>query len=456
MSHRRRYLERELAVSCGPLRNVARLASSGVLGGYVVFEKHGRYQVCADPLAEIRLDGDRLRAWYDGESVTDERTADPLRRIGRCLDALPVESWRAYGWTAFELGCALAGVPVGEQRLAHLVVPRVEVELTEGHARVRALTAQALDTVTGLLTASETPAPAATPRRVDTDQSGAQTYQAAVRLAVEDIRAGRLQKVILSRTVPVDFDVDLVATYVHGRENNTPARSFLLDLDGTTAAGFSPETVLETEGGHVTTQPLAGTRRRSADPAETRRLRAELYASDKEILEHAVSVKTSVEELGTVCRPGSVRVADFMGIRERGSVQHLASRVSGDLAPGSDVWDAFAATFPAVTASGIPKAAAYECLRRLETEPRGLYAGAVLTVDSDGAMDAALVLRTVYQSGDRTWLRAGAGIVEQSDPEREYEETREKLESVSRYLVPAAPGGRSGARADVYAEAGAA
>jgi salicylate synthetase len=137
-----------------------------------------------------------------------------------------------------------------------------------------------------------------------------------------------------------------------------------------------------------------------------------------------------------VCAPGTVRVADFMSVKERGSVQHPASDVVGRLADGRTSWDAFAALFPAVTASGIPKAAACDMIRRSESGERGLYSGAVLTVDADGAIDAALVLRSVFRRNGRTWLRAGAGIVAQSTPERELEETVEKLRSVSRFLVP--------------------
>jgi salicylate synthase len=143
------------------------------------------------------------------------------------------------------------------------------------------------------------------------------------------------------------------------------------------------------------------------------------------------------DELRAVCDAGSVQVTDFMAVEERGSVQHLASRVSGQLKQGSNAWHAFAGLFPAVTASGIPKAMACELIRRYEPQPRDLYSGAVLTVDEDGSLDAALVLRAVFQQSGRTWLRAGAGIVEPSTPDREFEETCEKLRSISRFLVPA-------------------
>lgn len=138
-----------------------------------------------------------------------------------------------------------------------------------------------------------------------------------------------------------------------------------------------------------------------------------------------------------MCQPGTLVVDEFMAVLERGSVQHLASRVSGRLALGHDGWDALAAVFPAITATGVPKAAAFAAIRSYEPEPRGLYSGAVISADADGSLDAALVLRTAFQRDGRTWLRAGAGIVGASRPERELEETREKLRSVSRFLVPA-------------------
>ena len=126
-----------------------------------------------------------------------------------------------------------------------------------------------------------------------------------------------------------------------------------------------------------------------------------------------------------------------MDVVERGSVQHLASQVTGRLAAGRDGWDALGAIFPTATASGVPKQAACDLIAADESEPRGLYGGAVLTADASGALDAGLVLRSVQRRDGRTWLRAGGGIVEASRPERELEETREKLRSVAGFLVPA-------------------
>lgn len=274
-------------------------------------------------------------------------------------------------------------------------------------------------------------------RTEDVIAVGTAAYGRAVSRTVRDIRAGLLEKAVVSRQVPLPAEPrpDFPATYLAGRRANTPARSYVLDLGGYRAAGFSPETVLEVEDdGRVSTQPLAGTRALGADPAENERRRAELLSDPKEIHEHAVSVRLAWEEMAAVCRPGSVVVEEYMAVRPRGSVQHLASRVTGRLRPDAGPWDAFASLFPAITATGVSKRAALQALARHEEGPRGLYGGAVFRGSTSGALDAALVLRTLIGAGDEAWLRAGAGVTAQSSPERETEETCEKLRSVAPYL----------------------
>lgn len=343
---------------------------------------------------------------------------------------------RACGWVSFELSQAHRDAVAAEDVLAWFLVPEREVVVDGGTALLRAADAAELDRLERRLRA----ATAAEPVSADADllEHGAEEYRAGVRDAVAEIRAGRLDKVILSRPVPVPGEIDLAATYLAGRRANTPARSFLLRLGGWEAAGYSPEIVAKVGPGRVvTTQPLAGTRALAGDSEVDGALRAELYRDAKEVYEHAISVRLAAQELDGVCAPGSVRVAEFMHVEERGSVQHLASELSGVLRADADAWDALAALFPAVTASGIPKEPAGALIRRLEREERGLYSGAVVAVDGD-ELDAALVLRSVYRKDGRTWLRAGAGVVADSDPDRELEETREKLRSVCRHLVPAA------------------
>lgn len=441
---RYRSAQTELPADGDPLLWVAKLAESELFDQYVVYEREGDYCFAGGALGEIVVGRSGIRRRWLTEEIVEPLGRHPLRQVGEKLAQLDAEGWRAHGWMAFEFSHLYTDRPdrAGEADLLHLAVPHTEVRLCEGHAEVRAADRETLDAVLDLLAEPVSPAPAA-PRPIEvSDVSG--SYPRLVARAIEQIRSGAdLQKVILSRSVPVPFPVDFVATYVHGRRHNTPARSFLLHLGGRRVAGFSPETVAEVSAdGEVVTQPLAGTRARGLGGAEDERLRAELLADPKEISEHVLSVKLAEEEMATVCRPGTVSVRDLLSVRRRGSVQHLGSSVHGLLADGATAWDVLRAVFPAVTASGIPKLPAYECITRLESGHRGIYSGAVVQASSDGSLDAALVLRSVFEEDGRSWLRAGAGILAGSTPARELEETCEKLRSVAPYVVPAQPAAR--------------
>ncbi|WP_342021634.1 salicylate synthase [Corynebacterium bovis] len=263
---------------------------------------------------------------------------------------------------------------------------------------------------------------------------GGDAYRATVTRAVEEIRAGRYEKVIISRRVTVPGRPDIPATYRAGRAANSPARSFAFEWPELSAAGFSPEIVVSVDAdGLVTTEPLAGTRALTGDPEEDRRLHDDLVTDDKEIAEHCLSVRDAMEEVGSVC--DGARVDEFMAVRRRGSVQHLASTVRGRLAGGRDRFDALGVLFPAVTASGIPKREALDAVHRLEPVARGMYAGAFVVLGADGSLETALSLRTVYATDRAAWVQAGAGIVRSSRPEREFTETCEKLGSVAPYVV---------------------
>jgi salicylate synthase len=424
--------------------------AKGSAGPYMVYENDGIVCWAEGEKATVTVrDGGGAVLASGGEHREFDRGPSPLDAVGRALESLPYSGWRAYGWLSFELSHALhmpESVPPGTP-LVHLTVPRWEIRLGRDTAELRADDDAELDALRDRLAGAIRDGEAEPPPErlaVDADGHDAETYEKAVGAALREIRAGRLEKVILSRTVPIDGGLDLPATYLVGRRGNSPARSFLLRLGGWEAAGFSPEIVVRvTANGQVVTQPLAGTRAFRGHAASDEARRRELYRDAKEVYEHAISVRLAAAELGTVCEPGTVHVGDFMSVKERGSVQHLASELSGRLCAGTSPWDALANLFPAVTVSGIPKTAACELIRRHEGTDRGLYGGAVLTADFDGTIDAALVLRTVFRRHGQTWLRAGAGIVAQSSPERELEETREKLRSVSRFLVPAARGAGS-------------
>ncbi|MBF6076039.1 nocobactin biosynthesis salicylate synthase NbtS [Nocardia beijingensis] len=422
-----------------PAAAMSRLAGADRFGEYVMYERPGEWVFAADPIGSVELDVRELRVTWEGETTTSRWEGNPAGVIDRALGALPLDGRNAYGWIGFEF-CAwtLDATRHLDPRttLAHLMVPRIEVRVGASGVRVSGATPSETGDIHDLIAQSQNAElPQAHPADIRVDPTG---YRDRVAEAVGEIQAGRYQKVILSRKVDLPFAVDIPATYRLGRAHNTPARSFLLRLGGLEAAGFSPELVASVDDDRVvTTEPLAGTRAFGRGAAADLAARADLITDPKEIVEHAISVQTSFSEIAAVADPGTPAVSDFMAVRERGSVQHLASTVRGRLAADRSSWDALEALFPSVTASGIPKREGVDSVFRLDHDPRGLYSGAVVTVSPTGALEATLVLRAVYQNAEGAWLRAGAGIVGQSRPEREFEETCEKLGSIAPYVVKA-------------------
>jgi salicylate synthetase len=422
-----------------PAAAMSRLAGADRFGEYVMYERPEEWVFAADPIGSVELDVRELRVTWEGRTTTSAWQGNPAGVLDRALAALPLEGRNAYGWIGFEF-CAwtLDATEHLDSRttVAHLMIPRIEVRVGEFGVRISGATPAETGDIHDLIAQSQdTELPRAHPADIRIDPTG---YRDRVAEAVGEIQAGRYQKVILSRKVDLPFAVDVPATYRLGRAHNTPARSFLLRLGDLEAAGFSPELVASVDEQRVvTTEPLAGTRAFGRGATADLAARADLVTDPKEIVEHAISVQTSFAEIAAVADPGTPAVSDFMAVRERGSVQHLASTVRGRLAAGRSSWDALEVLFPSVTASGIPKRAGVDSVFRLDHDPRGLYSGAVVTVSPTGALEATLVLRAVYQNTEGAWLRAGAGIVGQSRPEREFEETCEKLGSIAPYVVKA-------------------
>lgn len=408
---------------------------------YLVYEHSGEWTLAFGVAALIELDAGELRVTRDGVTVRRAWSGGPGAALGEAVDLLLLEAEQLFGWIAFEFGTyrhGLQGRLAAGTPLARLFWPSTRIRICDNEIHYSGATPEQIRLVEEMLAGTIPAAGAARPVdvRVDTAQ-----YRDRVARAVGEIAAGHYDKVILSRRYDVPFAVDFPATYRRGRLGNTPARSFLLHLAGIRALGFSPELVAAVTGdGAVITEPLAGTRAFGRGAEHDRRARTELETDTKEIVEHVISVRTSLQEIGEVAEPGSAVVRDFMTIRERGSVQHLGSTVAGTLGPERNRMDALEALFPAVTASGIPKARGIDAIMRLDENPRGLYSGAVVKFSSDGGMDAALVLRAAYEREGQTWLRAGAGIIAGSTPDREFEETCEKLGTLAPFLVPRAGG----------------
>jgi salicylate synthetase len=436
---------RELHAPRDPAGAAVLLASAGLDEQYALYERDGVWHVAVGASVTLTADARHTTVRAAGRNWVVPTAGQPLDHVAEALAELGAAhagGRHAYGWATFELAHLLHGDPAaaGSQPLIHLMLPSADITLSPGRALVLAVDYSWADRIAALLGNAPTVAPAGTGRLPAIESllrtSGAE-YQRDVAAIIADIRAGRIDKAVLSRAValPEGTRLDLAASYLAGRRANTPARSFLLDLGGWHVAGFSPETVVEVDArGRVTTQPLAGTRALGPDPTQNQRLRTELLSDSKEVHEHAISVRLACSELAAVCQPDTVAIEQFMTVSERGSVQHLASRVAGQLENGRGPWPAFAALFPAITATGVPIKAALAALAEREREPRGLYGGTVFLAHTDGSLDAALVLRTVFHRDGRTWLRAGAGVMGQSTPDREYEETCEKLRSVAPYL----------------------
>lgn len=249
----------------------------------------------------------------------------------------------------------------------------------------------------------------------------------AVTLARHYIEAGDIFQVVLSQRLELLGPApDSLEFYRALRMTNPSPYLFHLDFGDLAVVGSSPEVMVRLRGRRAEVRPIAGTRPRGRNPEEDRRLQAELLADPKERAEHVMLVDLGRNDLGRVCRYGSVHVPEQMVIEEYSHVSHLVSLVRGELAAGRDAIDLLQATFPAGTVSGAPKVRAMEIIEALEPVRRGVYAGAVGYIGYDGNLDTCITIRTGLFREGRLYVQAGAGIVADSIPEREYQETLHK------------------------------
>jgi anthranilate synthase component 1 len=253
------------------------------------------------------------------------------------------------------------------------------------------------------------------------------TFKSSVAEAVRQIRAGEAIQVVLSRRLELGFHGDPFDLYRALRSVSPAPYMFFLEFPEVALAGSSPEMLVRVEGDAAQVSPIAGTRRRGSDPEEDARLEAELRSDAKERAEHVMLVDLGRNDLGRVCRPGSVHVPRLMEVERFSHVMHLVSVVTGRLRADVDALDAFAACFPAGTVSGAPKIRAMELIEEMETVRRGAYAGAVAHIaPGAAALDACITIRTMVIRRGRVFVQAGAGVVTASLPERELAETQEK------------------------------
>jgi len=257
----------------------------------------------------------------------------------------------------------------------------------------------------------------------------ANEFEAQVVQAKEAILNGEVFQVVLSHSMEMKTNQDPLILYRRLRQSNPSPYLFLMQLDGFSVVGASPETLVKVEKGQVIVKPIAGTRPRGVTLDEDARFQVELMADPKERAEHTMLVDLGRNDVGRVSVGGSVQVRSFMKVERFSSVMHLVSEVTGRVREDMDMFAVFQACFPAGTLSGAPKIRACELIAKLEGRRRGLYGGAVGYFGVDGSMDFAIAIRTMVHKDDCVYVQAGAGVVHDSIPRKEHEECLHKAVS---------------------------
>jgi anthranilate synthase component 1 len=265
-------------------------------------------------------------------------------------------------------------------------------------------------------------------------------YEQAVLRAKEYIKAGDIFQVVPSQRFETRINVEPYEIYRALRLVNPSPYMYFLRCGETTVVGASPEVMVRLEGGRIDLRPIAGTRRRGATEEEDRSLAEELLADPKERAEHIMLVDLGRNDVGRVSEPGSVKVSELMVIERYSHVMHIVSNVRGSLSGGKDAYDVIRACFPAGTVSGAPKIRAMEIIDELEPTRRGPYAGAVGYFGFSGNMDTCITIRTLIIKDDVAYIQAGGGVVADSDPTAEYQETVNKAKAMMRAVEMAEKG----------------
>jgi anthranilate synthase component 1 len=261
-----------------------------------------------------------------------------------------------------------------------------------------------------------------------------ESFLSRVRKAKEYIRDGEIIQVVLSNRARLRTDRSPSEVYRVLRALNPSPYMYLLKMGDLSVVGSSPEILVRLEGDLVQLRPIAGTRPRGATPEEDRRLEAELLSDPKEIAEHVMLVDLGRNDVGRVAEWGSVKVDELMSVERYSHVMHIVSNVVGRLRKGLSAFDVLRAAFPAGTVAGAPKVRAMQIIEELEPFRRGVYAGAVGYFDLQGSMDFCITIRTIVLRNGEALIQAGAGIVADSDPEKEWEEIRSKARILFRAI----------------------
>jgi anthranilate/para-aminobenzoate synthase component I len=360
-------------------------------------------------------------------------TGDPLDLVRQLVRELPRGSWPDEGAVVGALAYDYARprrAARAAPRLVAMAVDRLGV-VEDGRSIAAAPTGAAFDVPLEIADA-EVPSPLAA-RPIDLlhySNLSREEYRRRVRRLREHIAAGDIYQANLSQQFRLRWPRTGLALYERLRALSPAPFAGYFRVGGLELVSASPERLLEVSGDRASTRPIAGTRPRSADPDADRALAAELLLSDKERAEHLMLVDLERNDLGRVARMGSVEVDELMTVEAYSHVRHIVSNVQARLAPGRDALDALAALFPGGTITGVPKIRCMELLDEIEQVPRGFYTGSLFYVTPSGRLDANILIRSAVVARGTVTFHTGGGIVADSDPDLEYEETLHKAEGM--------------------------
>jgi anthranilate synthase component 1 len=466
---------REILLDCDTPVSAYRKIQEGA-GGFLLEsveggEKWAAYSFLgAAPRTLLRIRGRRVEIERDGEISNVEEAPDPLGVVERLLGSrrpagtagLPRFFGGAVGYLGYDMVRHWERLPARApddlevpdgllwltdslivfDNLKHKVRVLALAEVDADPDRAYELACSRVESLCELLRRPLPPvAPPSAGEVVARPNQTRARFEAAVERAKEYVRAGDVIQVVLSQRFDARAPgVDPFDVYRALRTLNPSPYMFYLRFPELVLAGASPEVLVRVEAGTVETRPIAGTRPRGATAAEDGRLEAELRADPKELAEHIMLLDLGRNDLGRVCAVGSVEVTERLVVERYSHVMHLVSGVRGRLAPGRTAFDALRATFPAGTLSGAPKVRAMEIIEELEPARRGPYGGAVGYLGLSGNLDLCIAIRALLARGDRFSVQAGAGIVADSVPAREHDETVSKARAVLRAIEMAREG----------------
>ena len=442
---------------------LANTARSYLLESVSGGERWGRYSIIGLPCADhIEVRGNKVALYHDGEVGETAECDDPLAWIGDFMRRLRVAPLKDaarftgglvgyFGYdTARYIEPRLASVRKPEvvdvpdivlfvsqevvifDRLKNTLCMVLHTDVREENAydaacrRLDELSARLGDKTPSLPQSS----PAVLTESDFSSSFGKPDFMQAVETAREYITQGDVMQVVLSQCMNAPFTAHPLNLYRALRRSNPSPYMYCLDFDGFHIVGSSPEILVRMEGDELIVRPIAGTRSRGATPRQDALLEAELLSDEKELAEHLMLIDLGRNDLGRVCRTGSVRVTERMVTERYSHVMHIVSHVVGRRDAGVSAIDVLRATFPAGTVSGAPKVRAMELIDEIEPVKRHVYSGAIGYLAWSGAMDTAIAIRTALIKDGTLYVQAGAGLVYDSQPETEWDETMSKARAM--------------------------